>query len=125
MALPVVHWQALVRDPERAASFYAAAFGWDVDDANALGYRTVGGAERGIGGGLWPLSDGQPMVQLFVEVPDVEAALSAASTNGARVIIPRQVLPDGDEMAVIADPEGISWGIVRARADVRPRASPA
>ncbi len=115
MAHPVVHWQALVRDPQRAASFYEAAFGWKIDDANALGYRTVEAAGRGIGGGLWPLSDGQPMVQLFVEVPDVDAALAAASANGAGVIIPKQVLPDGDEMAVIADPEGVAWGIMRAR----------
>lgn len=115
MAHPVVHWQALVRDPQRAADFYAAAFGWNVDDANALGYRQIGAAGRGIGGGVWPLSDGQPMVQLFVEVPDVDAALADASAHGANVIIPKQVLPDGDEMAVIADPEGIAWGLMRAR----------
>jgi predicted enzyme related to lactoylglutathione lyase len=115
MAFPVVHWQALVKDPERAASFYAAAFGWKADDRNALGYRAIGAAGRGIAGGLWPLSDGQPMVQLFVEVPDVDAALAAAAANGANVIIPKQVLPDGDEMAVVADPEGIAWGVMRAR----------
>jgi uncharacterized protein len=116
MADPVVHWQALVRDPERAAAFYAGAFGWTVDDRNALGYRAVNGAERGIGGGIWPLSDGQAMVQLFVEVPDVDAALANAASHGANVVIPKQVLPDGDEMAVIADPEGIAWGLMRARA---------
>ncbi|HEY0393349.1 MAG TPA: VOC family protein [Candidatus Elarobacter sp.] len=115
MPYPVVHWQALVREPERAASFYAAAFGWDVDDANGLGYRTIGAAERGIGGGIWPLPDGQPMLQLFVAVPDVDAALSAATSHGAQVMMPKQVLPDGDEMAVIAGPEGITWGLMRAK----------
>ena len=110
---PVVHWQTLVRDPGRAASFYAACFGWSIEDRNALGYREVAAAEGGIGGGLWPLSDGSPMVQLFVEVPDVEDALARAQTNGAQVIIPKQVLPDGDEMAVVLDPEGIPWGLTR------------
>ena len=113
MSDPVVHWQALVRDPARAAAFYSAAFGWRVDDANALGYRTIDAAGDGIGGGIWPLPDGQPMVQLFVEVGDVGAALAAATALGAQVIVPRQVLPDGDEMAVIADPEGIAWGLTR------------
>jgi uncharacterized protein len=115
MAHPVVHWQALVRDPERAASFYAAAFGWNVDDGNALGYRAIPANGRGIGGGIWPLAEGRSMVQLFVEVPDVDAALAAAQATGAQVIIPKQVLPDGDEMAVIADPEGIAWGLMRAK----------
>jgi predicted enzyme related to lactoylglutathione lyase len=115
MADPVVQWQALVRDPERAAAFYGAVFGWSVDDRNALGYRAVPPAPGGIAGGLWPLSDGQPMVQLFVAVPDVDAALAAAEANGAHVVIPKQVLPDGDEMAVIADPEGIAWGLMRAQ----------
>jgi hypothetical protein len=114
-ARPVVHWQALVRDPDRAASFYAACFGWHADDRNALGYRAIGAAGDGIGGGLWPLSDGSPMVQLFVAVPDVDAALATAQTNGAQVVIPKQVLPDGDEMAVILDPEGIAWGLMLAR----------
>ncbi|MBV8369387.1 MAG: hypothetical protein JO036_10755 [Candidatus Eremiobacteraeota bacterium] len=110
---PVVHWQALVRDPGRAAGFYATCFGWNVDDRNALGYREVAAAEGGIGGGLWPLAEGSPLVQLFVEVPNVENALATAHTNGAQVIIPKQILPDGDEMAVILDPEGIAWGLMR------------
>jgi predicted enzyme related to lactoylglutathione lyase len=112
---PVVHWQALVRDPERAAKFYAASFGWSVDAANALGYRAIPAAGRGIGGGIWPLPDGAPMVQLFVEVANVDDALAGAQANGANVVIPKQVLPDGDEMAVIVDPEGIAWGLMRAR----------
>ncbi|HEY0614379.1 MAG TPA: VOC family protein [Candidatus Elarobacter sp.] len=116
MAHPVVRWQALVRDPDQAASFYAATFGWSVDDRNALGYRAIPSAGRGIGGGIWPIPDGQPMVQLFVEVPDVEAALAAASAHGGQIVMPRQVLPDGDEMAVVAGPEGIAWGLMRPRA---------
>ncbi len=101
-----------MRDPERAAASYGA---WSADDRNALGYRAIAAADGGIGGGLWPLSDGQPMVQIFVAVADVDAALATAQAHGAHAIIPKQVLPDGDEMAVIADPEGIAWGLMRAR----------
>jgi predicted enzyme related to lactoylglutathione lyase len=110
---PVIHWQALVRDPVRAAGFYAATFGWQIDDGNALGYRTIAAAGEGIGGGLWPLPDGRPMVQLFVHVDDIDAALEVALANGATAVIGKQVLPDGDEMAIIADPEGIAWGLMR------------
>lgn len=110
-ARPVTHWQALARDPERAAAFYERCFGWSADAGNSLGYRAI--RSGGLGGGIWPLPEGQPMVQLFVGVEEVDATLKTIEANGGRIIFPKQVLPDGDEMAVIADPEGITWGIMR------------
>jgi predicted enzyme related to lactoylglutathione lyase len=77
--------------------------------------RATCGFSGGLGGGIWPLPEGQPMVQLFVGVEDVDATLKTIEANGGRIIFPKQMLPDGDEMAVIADPEGITWGIMRAR----------
>ena len=41
--------------------------------------------------------------------------MKSAVAAGARVIFEPQVLPDGDEMALILDPEGQSLGIYRGR----------
>ena len=41
MDCPVIEWQMLVKEPEKAAAFYGTVFGWTVDDNNALGYRRV------------------------------------------------------------------------------------
>jgi predicted enzyme related to lactoylglutathione lyase len=109
----VGQWQVLARDPKRAADFYKACFGWTTRDRNSLGYRSI--LDGGLAGGIWPLPQGTPFVQLFVNVPDVDAAVAHAVQSGGRVALEKQVLPDGDEMAIILDPEGITWGVMLDR----------
>jgi predicted enzyme related to lactoylglutathione lyase len=116
MGRPVMQWQMVTKDPERAAKFYGELFGWRVDPNNALGYRVVDTcSERGIDGGIWPAPAGAPsFAQLFVEVEDVGATVRDATARGATVIVPPQALPDGDEMAVLLDPNGMSFGVMKS-----------
>ncbi len=44
---------------------------------------------------------------------DVDAAAQNATELGAAVVMPKQVLPDGDEMAIIHDSFGITFGLWR------------
>lgn len=122
MGQPVMQFQLLARDPDRLTAFYGKLFGWRVNADNAMGYRMLDtGSDRGIKGGVWPIGDeGHPLVQLFVEVDDVPASAAQAEQLGGQVIIPPQVLPDGDEMAIVMDTEGLSFGLVKAR-DARAR----
>jgi predicted enzyme related to lactoylglutathione lyase len=72
------------------------------------------GADMGINGGIWPAPpEGKPMVALFIAVEDLAAHVEKAKELGATIIIPPQKLPDGDEMAYIADPEGIPVGLFK------------
>lgn len=117
MASPVVQFQIVAKDPAALSTFYKDLFGWRIDAANALGYRMVDTGAGGTPGGIWPASaNGQTFVQLFVSVPDVAAALETARAKGASIIVPETVLPDGDTMAVIADPFGLTVGLMKARA---------
>jgi predicted enzyme related to lactoylglutathione lyase len=113
MGNPVVQWQIVAREPEKVARFYAKTFDWQVRTDNALGYRAIEtGSNRGISGGVWPSpSEGHNLVQLFLEVDDVDAYVAKATSNGATVIIPKSQLPDGDTMAILLDPAGLSFGI--------------
>lgn len=115
MRNPVVQWQLITRNPDRLAQFYSGLFGWEVNADNALGYRIVDtGTERGINGGIWPAPPAAPsFAQLFIEVEDVAATVESAVALGARILVPPQTLPDGDELAILHDPEGISFGVVR------------
>jgi uncharacterized protein len=115
MGQPVVQWQILSKMPDQLTEFYNQLFGWEMNTDNALGYRTVNTcSERGIKGGIWPAPpEGRAMVTLYVEVDDVAERVSRAVELGAVVIIPPQKLPDGDEMAVITDPEGLVVGLLR------------
>jgi predicted enzyme related to lactoylglutathione lyase len=117
MGQPVMQFQILAKNADKAAEFYNNLFGWNIDTNNALGYRVVTtGSKQGIQGGIWPSPPaGHSMVQLFVEVEDVTAAVEQATELGGQVIIQPQTLPDGDEMAMIIDPEGISFGLFKPK----------
>lgn len=119
MGAPVVHWQMLVKDPDKAAAFYTAVFGWRIDASNAMGYRRVEtGAPASLDGGIWPAPpEGQNLVQLFIGVESVAGSVASAEAQGARTIIPPQRLPDGDEVAIMVDPLGMPFGLV-ARAGI-------
>ena len=48
-------------------------------------------------------------VQLFIEVPDIDKSIAkATAVLGAKTLVPKSVLPDGDCMAILLDPTGIS-----------------
>jgi uncharacterized protein len=114
MSAPVVHWQIVTNDADATAAFYRDVFGWKITTQNALGYRQVDTGDGGLKGGFWPAPPTAPsLVQLFIGVPDVERAVADATLRGAKIIIPATTLPDGDVMAVLLDPAGISFGIVR------------
>lgn len=117
MGSPVLHWQIISKDPAATAKFYGTLFEWRIDTANALGYREVKTASDGsIDGGIWPCPpEGHGMVQLFMQVPDVAACIERATALGAKVIVPKSALPDGDTMAVLLDPTGLPFGVYARR----------
>ena len=114
MSGPVLQWQIVAPDPDAVLTFYRRLFGWSVTDANAMGYREVDTGPGGLPGGVWPAPPGAAsFVQLFVGVPDVDAALARALELGAQVIVPPATLPDGDVLAVLRDPAGLTFGLMR------------
>ena len=115
MGNPVVQFQIIAKDPAQAAAFYSGLFGWSIDANNRMGYRQIStGAEQGIQGGIWPSPPQAPnFVQLFMAVDDVQATVDKAESMGAKTLIPRTKLPEGDEMAVLHDPQGMSFAIWR------------
>jgi uncharacterized protein len=115
MAHPVMQFQILSKTPDETAQFYGALFGWKVDANNPMGYRRIDtGSKEGIQGGIWPAPPQSPnFVQLYVGVDDVKAAAGKAEELGARLLIPPTTLPEGDEMAVLLDPQGMSFVLMR------------
>ena len=113
MGNPVTQFQIISKTPDRTAAFYSALFGWKIRADNALGYREIDtGSSQGIRGGIWPAPpQAADFVQLFITVPDVAAAIAKAQSLGAKILIPASMLPDGDEMAVLHDPNGMSFAV--------------
>jgi uncharacterized protein len=113
MPNPVVRWQIISPEPEKAASFYHKLFDWKLSTANALGYRELSaGAGNGIDGGVWPGPQAKTgFVQLIIHVDNLDDCISRATRLGATVLVPKSTLPDGDTVAVLLDPLGVSFGV--------------
>jgi predicted enzyme related to lactoylglutathione lyase len=113
MANPVMQFQILSKTPGETAQFYSTLFGWSIDADNPMGYRRIAtGSTEGIQGGVWPAPPQSPdFVQLFVAVDDVKSSVRKAEDLGAKLIIPPTMLPEGEEMAVLHDPFGLSFAV--------------
>ena len=115
MPNPVLQFQIISREPEQTARFYADLFHWQIDADNPMGYRRIDtGSPQGIQGGIWPAPPQAPVfTQLFIGVDDVTASVQRAVELGAKLLIPPTTLPEGDEMAVLHDPLGMSFALWR------------
>jgi hypothetical protein len=126
MGQPVVHFEIIGQDGAALNGFYGTLFGWNVDTDNPVGYGVVpreGNVNPdgiGIGGGIMGMAGDPNMagyeghVTVYVEVPDVDAALTKAeSLGGTRLMGPEQV-PGGPTIGQFKDPEGHLIGVVQA-----------
>ncbi len=116
MSNPVMQFQILSKAPDETANFYSSLFGWTVNADNPLGYREIStGSKAGIQGGIWPAPQQAPsFVQLFMAVDDVRSCVQRAEEMGAKLIIPPTSLTNGGELAVMHDPQGMSFGLMKS-----------
>jgi predicted enzyme related to lactoylglutathione lyase len=113
-------WNQLhTRDIAGATAFYEAVFGWRREDFQGMGVLNLG--DRGIGG-IADVPPGTPD-----EVPafwmtvfgteDTDATAAKASELGGGVLSPPGEIPDVGRFAVLADPQGVAFGVLAIRAD--------
>jgi predicted enzyme related to lactoylglutathione lyase len=123
MGQPVVHFEIIGSDGDKLQSYYSELFGWEIDANNPLKYGVVAREGNtnsdgvGIGGGVGPgpRPDYAGHVTVYVEVPDVEAALAKAeSLGGTRVFGPDPVPGTDVELGQFTDPEGHLIGVTKA-----------
>jgi len=122
MGQPVVHFEVIGKDAERLQGYYAELFGWEIDANNPLGYGSIARSENtnadgvGIAGGIAasPTPDYAGHVTFYVEVPDIDAALTKAEQlGGTRVFGPAPVPGTSVELGQFTDPEGHLIGLMR------------
>lgn len=120
-----VHFEIHAEDPERAATFYKAVFGWEITkwDSPAMEYWMImtvpkDSTEPGINGGLMSRRGPAPVdgqaVNAFVSTMDVanyddthEKILKAGGT----VAVPKAALPGMAWLGYYKDTEGNNFGI--------------
>jgi predicted enzyme related to lactoylglutathione lyase len=99
--------------PDAAAKFYAALFGWTLDDAHeeADGSGTLllhGRPAAGIG----PLREpDRPGWTMFVTVADVDEAAERVTAAGGMILTPPTGAAKAERRAVFADPAGVRFAV--------------
>jgi len=110
-----VFWLDLfARDPQTAAGFYASLAGYDINVGDVAGRKRTILSTNGIArAGVARVPAGSSPGWLpYILVADVPATLQRARDAGGRVVMaPRDELLNG-QVAVIADPQGGTIGIV-------------
>jgi predicted enzyme related to lactoylglutathione lyase len=123
-----VHFEIHSADPDRAAAFYTALFGWQIKKwEGPMEYWMIvtgGDPEPGINGGLVRRrgaapAEGQP-VNAFVctvGVDDLDATLAKLPTAGGTVALAKMPIPGVGQLAYVKDPDGNLLGILQPERD--------
>jgi predicted enzyme related to lactoylglutathione lyase len=104
-------WEELMtNDPEGAAQFYTALFGYKVDtvDMGPAGkYRILKRGDRQTAG-IMKMPEMVPRAHWlsYIATKDVDASTRAARELGAQVLVPPQDIPKIGRFSVLSDPTG-------------------
>lgn len=104
------------RDVEAASTFYAALFGWDVEEAGdpeeTGGYRMASRKGQEVAGLMGLMEEGQaPAWTTYIAVANADDTAARVSRGGGSVLAgPMDVMGFG-RMAVFADPDGVAFAV--------------
>lgn len=121
----VVHFEIHADEPERAASFYRALFGWEIvkwDGPGEYWLVTTGeDGQRGINGGILrrhgKLDQTVPYPLIgyvcTVQVDDVDVSLAKAQSLGSVIALPKMPIPTVGWLVYVKDSEGNIFGMMQ------------
>ena len=116
MSNPLIHWELIVADVERAKTFYGTIFEWTFQSMGPEYTLIQTGVDPG--GGLLKRPPGVEMSALnnYFRVDDIDRTLARAVEAGAKVIVPRTEVPSIGWFAMFLDPEAVPVGVMQMRA---------
>ena len=122
------YFDLTVRDMGQAKAFFERVLGWRFVkfEMPYEYYRIQAGpeSEAGIDGGIGaikdtPTSEGRPMTQVTMPVPDLEEVVARVIAAGGRVVEPRMAIPGIGWYATCAEPGGLKFGLIQADESAR------
>ncbi|HXO43578.1 MAG TPA: VOC family protein [Thermoanaerobaculia bacterium] len=112
----VIHFELNADDPERAAQFYQAAFGWQITKwGGPTDYWMVktGDAGPGIDGGILKRPQPGATTVNTIGVDSIETAVGQITAAGGRLVVPKFGVPGVGWVAYCLDTEGNTFGIMQ------------
>lgn len=122
------YFDLTVSDLGQARAFFERVLGWRFErfPMPYEYYRIQAGAEGepGIDGGIGsikdtPLSEGRPLTQITVPVPNLDEVISLVQASGGKVIESKMPIPGVGWYATCAEPGGLFFGIIQDDANAK------
>lgn len=115
-----IWYELMTPDPDAATRFYGSVVGWTVGAAPAAGpdYRMIEAADGAVAGMMrldaaMAAGGARPGWLFYVGVADPDATAAAAVGLGAQLLMPPTDIPGVGRFALLADPQGAPFYIMR------------
>ena len=121
-----IWYELLTADPAGAKAFYDDVIGWNISaqsDYPGMDYRMIAVSPGNFVGGLMPLTDemraggARPTWLFYLGVDDVDATAARITAAGGAIRMPPWDVPGVGRMALVADPQGNPFYIMRGASD--------
>ena len=126
-----IWYELMTPDAQASRAFYAGVVGWTIDADSmmpgAVEYRLIHGPETEAGGMLTLSADmlangAKPGWIGYLGVDDVDAAVDRLQALGGAVHMQATDAPGVGRMAMVADPQGVPFYVMRGASDEASRA---
>ena len=115
-----VWFELTTSDVDAAKAFYGELLGWKVEarDMNGMTMNAIKNGDKEIGLIQALPADAKknkmsPLWMGYISVPDVDAAVTAATGAGAKVTMPAMDMAPVGRFATLTDPSGAMFGVVK------------
>ena len=123
-----IWYELMSKGPLAARRFYAEVVGWQIDQdlppGSTMDYRMISAGD-GLIGGVFRLTDemcqqgASPCWMMYVGVDDVDACVASVAMSGGAVLMPAFDIEHVGRIAMVSDPQGASFYVMRGASDER------
>ena len=119
-----IWYELMSTDVDKAQAFYSIVLDWEIVNSEMpdMDYRLAFAGESPIGG-LMRLpqeaieAGGKPIWAGYIAVDDVDASIVTIMEAGGQVLMPATEIPEVGRIAMVTDPDGIPFYIMRGATD--------
>lgn len=118
-----IWYELITPDPDAAAQFYGDVVGWTSRSAgmDGMDYRLFSIDGTDVAGFMAPSPDAgeglRPGWLGYIGVDDVDASVARITAAGGAVHMPAMDLEDVGRMAMVADPQGVAFYVMRGASE--------
>ena len=120
-----IWYELMTADPDASKAFYDTVIGWTIEaqPSGPMDYRMIDSGNGGQVGGVMRLTEemiaggAKPTWLFYIGVDDVDASIAKIEAAGGSVLMPAWDIPGIGRLAMVADPQGIPFYIMRGASD--------